>query len=286
MEFLVRHKTIVTLIFFSLFCITSLSVRSTTFTFSIEGVVNALISPFQKGYDAIQDNVSRLWAGFTELNQVREELRKTREQIQKFESLSDELGEIKRENKTLREMLNVKERIQHKSVSAQIISKDPDNWFRTIIIDKGSSDGIKENMPVVAYHNGEKAVVGKVVEVRGSVSRIQPLISSDLKIGVKLQESRLPGLLMGLSANSSLCIMEYVSRAGLIKFGDIVITSGQGGIFPPGLIVGKAIKSSVSESSSYQRVVVQPIIDFNLLEYVFVIKTDPDKDLVDLAEDD
>jgi rod shape-determining protein MreC len=177
----------------------------------------------------------------------------------------------------------MKERVEYKSIPATIISKDPDNWFRTIIINKGSGDGIKENMPVIAYQGGQKAVVGVVIEVRGSISRIAPIISPIVRIGVKLQESRFPGLLRGYSGKN-LCKMDYISRAAYIKFNDNVITSGQGGVFPPGLIVGSVIKSYSLESSAYQRAIIKPVIDYNLVEDVFVIKKDMDKDLFEIFE--
>lgn len=284
MEFIIRHKSVVAFVAFTMFCIISLSVKSSTFTMSIEGIISAVTMPFQKAYDGMQGGVSRLWAGFTELTQVREELRKTRGKLQKFEAVNEEMSEIKRENDRLRDLLGLKERTDYKSIPASIISKDPDNWFRTIIINRGEIDGIRANMPVIAYQGGQKAVVGKIIEVRRSISRIAPIISPDFKIGVKLQESRFPGLLSGYAGNSNLCRMDYVSRAAYIKFSDIVITSGQGGVFPPGLIVGKVIKAVTLESSAYQRVIVQPVIDYDLVEDVFVIKTDPDRDLYELIQ--
>ncbi len=240
--------------------------------------------PFQKAYDGAQDGISRIWAGFTELSEIREELKITRGKLHKYEAATEEMGEIRRENARLRGLLGMRDRIEYDSIPAAIISKDPDNWFRTTIINKGSDDGVKKNMPVIAYQGGQKAVVGKIIEVRKNISRISPINSPDLKVGVKLQESRFPGLLYGYAGNSNLCKMDYISRAAYIKFGDTVITSGQGGIFPPGLVVGKVIKAVTLESSAYQRAIVKPVIDYDLVEDVFVIKKDPDKDLFELFE--
>ncbi|HOT43898.1 MAG TPA: rod shape-determining protein MreC [Spirochaetota bacterium] len=276
----------VAFISFTLFCIISLSIQSSTLVLTLEGVISAITMPFQKAYDGAQSGVSRLWAGFTELTEVRDELKKTRSNLQKYESMAGEMSELKRENDRLRELLGMKERVEYASIPATIISKDPDNWFRTIIINKGSGDGIKVNMPVIAYQGGQKAVVGTVIEVRGSISRIAPIISPTVRIGVKLQESRFPGLLCGYSGNSNLCKMDYISRAAYIRFGDMVITSGQGGVFPPGLLVGTVIKSYSLESSAYQRAIIKPVIDYNLVEDVFVIKKDLDKDLFEIFDED
>lgn len=285
MDFFVKHKTISAFLAYSLFCVISLSIQSTPLTTTIEGVGSGIMMPFQKMYDGIQGGVGRLWAGFTELTEVREELAKTREKLQKYEALSEDLYEIKKENERLKRVLGLMDEAPPDSIPAIIISKDPDNWFRTIIINKGKSSGIKVNMPVIAFRGGQKAVVGKIIEARGSISRILPLISPNMKMGVKIQESAYPGILMGYSASSNICIMDYVSRDAQIRTGDIVVTSGQAGIFPQGIIVGTVIRANLLETSSYQRVVVNPIIEYNQLEEVYVIKREPDPELTELLEE-
>ncbi len=285
LEFLFRNRTIIAFITFTLFCIISLAVQSSTFSVSFEGIGSLFLMPFQKGYHSLQKGIHMLWAGFTELSDVRDELQKTQAKLRKYEEMTEELYEIKNENKRLRAILNLKELIVHESVSASIISKDPDNWFRTIIINRGSSDGLKVNMPVVAFSAGNKVIVGKVIEVRSSISRILPIISSDMKLGVMLQESRYPGLLRGYASNSHLCVMDYVSKSAIMKFGDTIVTSGQGGIFPQGLLVGKVIKARIMESSAFQRALVKPFIDYNQIEEVFVIKKEPDEAFLKLLEE-
>lgn len=293
MDFFERHKSIAIFISFTLFCIISLSVQGSGFTLTFEGIMSAITMPFQKGYNALHGGTSRLWAGFSELDNVRSELEATRSKLQTYESADIELSEIKKENDRLRALLGMKEMLRYDSIAATLISKDPDNWYRTLIINRGENDGIKINMPVIAYQvvtNGDvkelvKGVVGKIVEVRGSVSRIQPLIAPEIKVGVKIGESRFPGLLSGYTYNSNLCIANYITRAAPVKFGDLIITSGQAGVFPPGLIIGTVVKSEILESSPYQRAIIKPFIDYNLLEEVFVIKKSPDKDLFDLFEE-
>lgn len=269
-------------VLFFLFCIISLSVHTSPLTLSLEGMGRAFITPFQKGYNGAQQNVRKLWAGFTELGDVRDQLRLTREKLQHYEAVAEEVSEIKKENDRLRKLLDMQKRVTNDSIAAIIISKDPDNWFRTIVVNRGSSDGVRINMPVIAYVGEEKAVAGKVVEVRGSVSVIEPIISTGMKLGVMLQESRFPGLLSGYAANSNFAIIDYINKSAAIKLGDVVVTSGQGGIFPQGMLVGKVIKSFVSESSPYQRAIVAPIVNYNQIEEVFIIKKEPDKELMEV----
>jgi len=292
-DFFERHKSIVIFISLTLFCIISLSIQGSGFTLTFEGIMSAFTMPFQKAYNGFHVGTSRFWAGFSELDRVKTELEFTRKKLHTFESMDIEISEIKKENERLRSLLGMKEMLRYDSIPATVISKDPDNWFRTLIINRGENDGIKLNMPVMAYQvvqNGNvkelvKGVVGKIVEVRGSIARIQPLISPEIKIGVKIGDSRFPGLLSGYAYNSNLCAVNYITRAAPIKFGDIVLTSGEAGVFPPGLIIGTVVKTDVPETNPYQRAIVKSSMDYNLLEEVFIIKKAPEKDLFELFEE-
>jgi rod shape-determining protein MreC len=284
-DFIIRFRSIVALFCFTIFCFVSLSLQSSTFTLSVEGLCNLIVMPFQKGYHSVEQGVHMLWAGFTELSEVREDLALARKQMQKFEGAAEELQQIKNENVQLRSLLEMKPKVGFESIPALIISKDPDNWFRTIIVNRGSDDGIRVNMPVIAYNGDIKAVVGKVIEVRGSVSRILPIISPDMKAGVMLQDSRYPGLMSGYSANKALCRMDYISRSAPVKIGDMVITSGQGGIFPQGLLIGRVKELTTYKTSSFQQAIVIPIIDYNQLDQVFIIKVEQDPAVKELLKD-
>jgi len=282
-DFIIKNKTIIAFISFTLFCIISLSVQSSLFTLSFEDAVGMFLMPFQKLYHNVQKGANIFWAGFTELGDLREELQRVRKKVQTYDNINDEFIVLKKENIRLRQILNLQDRISYDSFPATIISKDPDNWFRTIIINRGdNSCGIRKNMPVISFYEEEKIVFGKVIEVKGSVSRILPIISKDMKLGVMFQESHIPGLLTGSSLNSDLCIMDFISNSAKICFGDIIVTSGMGGIFPPGIQVGTVVKFFVIESKAFQRAIIKPIIDYSKIEEVFVINKEIDKELLEL----
>jgi len=286
-DFLTRHRSIVALISFSLFCIISLSVQGGGFTLTFEGVMSAIVTPFSKGYNAISNGIGGLFSGFEATDTLRENLRKAEAKLQKYESMQieiiqAELSEVRTENEKLRVLLGFKERVRYNSIASQIVSKDPDNWFRTLIINKGANDGVSVNMPVIACQNGQKIVVGKIVEVRGSISRVQPVIAPDIRLGVKLQESKIPGLISGYSYNSDFCVVSYISRATPVKKGDVIVTSGQAGVFPPELLVGTVERTELSETNPYQKIIVKPYIDYSLLEEVFILLKNPDKDFFEM----
>lgn len=286
MDFFIRNKTGVSLAFYILFCIISLSVQSTAFTLSFEGIASAMSMPFTKIYWYSHNNVRKIWAGFTDLNTLNEELRLTREKLQNFEKAAEDMAEIKSENDRLRKLIGFADRVGYDNIQALVISKDPDNWFRTIVINRGSKDGISVNMPVVAFSGDEKAVVGKVIEVRGSVSRILPVISPDMKIGVMLQETRTPGLMKGCISRPGKSQIDYLSKSVQIPVNAYIVTSGQGGVFPQGLLIGRVHQSVVTKSSAFQSVIINPIIDYNKVEEVYVIKYIPDPELTQIVKEE
>ncbi len=79
--------------------------------------------------------------------------------------------------------------------------------------------------------------------------------------------------------------MDYITRAAQVKFGDVIVTSGQAGVFPPGLVIGTVVKTELPESNPYQKIIVKPAIDYNLIDEVFIIKKNPNKDLFDIFEE-
>lgn len=280
MEFLIRHKTIILFIIFTLFCIISLSIQSSTFTLSVEGIGSLMLLPFQKAYNSLNEGMSLFWAGFTELNDLKNELEKTKARLQEYEDLSEK--SILEENARLRRILDLQEHVPFEFIPCSIISKDPDNWFRTVLINRGSSDGVKENMPVISYYEGEKVVFGKVIEVRGSVSRVDPIIASTMNLGVMFQESRYTGLLSSYNYNPEYCIMSYIKKSIPVSQGDKVVTSGQGGVFPKDLLVGIVIKSFMNESATFQEAIIKPYIDYARIEEVYVIKKEIDPEILQL----
>ena len=285
MEFLVKNKSLIAFITFSLFCIVALSVSTSKTIVNVKGIGSAAVYPFQKGYSSAQGGIRRLWAGFTDISSLKEELRKTQIRLQKFESESEDIARLQQENDHLRDQLGMKYRVVYDSIPASIISKDPDNWFRTIIVDRGSEDGVMVNMPVVAFADGQRAVVGKVVSVKSNFAKITPIISPELRVGVMFQESRYQGLLRGQSTRSKLSVMEYISRSAAISSEDIVVTSGNGGIFPEGLLVGTVLRSDIPDAGGYQRAVVKPFINYDLIREVFIIKKVPDMEFLNMLED-
>ena len=284
MELLLRYRVIIVFFFLSFFCLFSLTVNPNPFTSFVENTSQMVIYPFQKVYNYIPSSLANFWENVMELRDIKKKLKYYKDQVHNYESKDRELLDLKRENQRLSRLLKVKKFISYDSISAKVFSKNPDNWFKTLIIDKGVRDGVQNNMPVITYQEevGQEVVVGKTCRVSSSLSKVIPFNALGMKIGVKFKKNNSPGLLSSLAGDSEICLMDYVNKNIYIEKGDEIVTSGQGGIFPPGLLVGKVFKKKMTVSSTCQTILVRPVVDYSLLENVFIIKKVPSQDFLKL----
>ena len=211
------------------------------------------------------------WNSIGELRRVRLELEELRESVAEFRRLSRQFTELRSENAHLREQLTFSRGLRFDHIPAEIVGKDPGNLFATLTINRGSHHGVNRGMPVLAYHRGVEGLVGKVSEVGLVTSQVQPILDQASYVAVRLQRLRHEGLMNGESSDS--LVVRYVKREAReeLEYGDLMITSGMGGIYPKGIEVGRVREVRASGSESSIELLIEPLIDFARLEYVFVI---------------
>jgi rod shape-determining protein MreC len=202
---------------------------------------------------------------------LKKELAATRSLLEEYERTQHEFEEMKRENERLRNLIGIQSKLEYETVIAEVVAKSPQNIYKTIIVNRGKESGIERWMPVVAYQDGMKCVVGKVIDVQPFSARIQPLIDQSNYIGAMLKDTRYSGLLVGQSPVSEQCLLQYIDRRADIAYGDMVVTSGMGGIFPKGIPIGEVISVSKKTYGIFQEAMVQPTVDFGRLEEVYII---------------
>ena len=139
-------------------------------------------------------------------------------------------------NTRLRKLLDFKESTDLPMLAARIVGKDPSLWFRTVVVDRGSSDGVIKGMPVV---NGD-GVVGQIFTVSPNYAKVLLAIAPSSAIDVLLQKSRVRGILKG--TGSLTYKLDYVLKTVDVQEGDHVVTAGYGGLFPTGMPVGVVSK--------------------------------------------
>lgn len=153
----------------------------------------------------------------------------------------------------------------YKGVDATVISLPPNNWTQVLTVDKGTSDGIKIGMPVV----GPNGLLGQITEVGPGYSRVR--LTTDQRSGVAslIQRNRAAGIAKGtLDGNINL---DFLSAETTLTAGDVVVTSGMGGIYPKGLIVGEVLEVSKETNTLYKRVHVSPAYNLSTVETVKIL---------------
>lgn len=228
-------------------------------------VVSGVLGPLQSVSHGLRMGVVGIWENYIDLLQVREENKELSKHIQGLERENSQLLEVASENQRLRELLQLKKSFELDGVAANVIGFDPSNWVQAIVLDRGKEAGIYEGFPVVSGGG----VVGQVVAVGSSSARVLLLVDHSSGIDGILQRNRVRGIVAG--AGGEMLYWKFVLRANDVQQGDRVVTSGMGGVFPKGLLLGTISSVKDPTSGLFQRVNIEPAVDISRLESVFVI---------------
>ena len=185
--------------------------------------------------------VSRTVLSVQELAKLREEYAQALERLAYYERLERGTAQVIQENNRLREQLDFSQNIDYRHIPAKLIARDPDNLFSALVINKGRRAGVERDMAVIAWQNGNQALVGKVILVRDYESLIMPLYDKSLLVASRFSDSRYEGITEGQGGSESLLRMRFIPKPARdeINRGDLVITSGMGGVYPPDISIGR-----------------------------------------------
>lgn len=234
-----------------------------------ENVANKLVMPIQNGLTYLKNKVSGNSTFFSDINNLKQENQQLKEQNSKLEQSLRELENTKTENETLKEYLGLTEKYgEYKTIPGYVINKEISNYSKTIIINIGKSDGIEENMTVIAY----EGLVGHVVSVTDTTAKVQTIVDTSSSISCLMSSSKDSVICKGTLDNiSELKVMYIPTDANLIQ-GDSVETSGLGGIYPKGIHVGTIKKIVNTKNMTDRYALVETAVDFNKLNTVLVVK--------------
>lgn len=206
----------------------------------------------------IRETFSNFWATFknqTERNRLQADL----------DQLRIKYSEVEKENKRLSELLHFKEQFPLVSVPARVIGWDLSFWRKTVLIDKGSADGIKPNMVVVS----PAGVVGRILELTPVTARVLLLTDPDARVSAMAQDSRAQGVVSGNGTPH--LNLRYLELDQDIKVGEVVITSGSSGLFPKGLAIGVIQSIGRDMDGLHLNASLLPFVDFSTLEEVLCL---------------
>ena len=175
------------------------------------------------------------------------------------------LAQISLENKRLNNLLSLKQKSPYKVIAARIIAWSPDSWSSVVVIDKGSSAGIRQGLVAITY----LGLVGRVVETSILTSKVMLINDSNLSISAIVQRSRQEGLICGTLGSS--LIMRYLPKEADIKVTDVIITSGLTDNFPKGLLIGTVTDVGEEFSGLSRYAIVKPAVNLSNVEEVLII---------------
>lgn len=256
---------------FSLLLVTSLmslTVRERERITVLEQAILEALAPLQTLANNTVVRVEGFFRGLAEMRVVYQENLELRDQVGKLKASGIRLQELEQENKRLRALLGFIERgSDFRPIPARVIGRDPSNFFSTILLDKGSRNGVSKDLPVVTG----QGLAGRVIAVSPTTSRVRLITDPASAVGARLQSSRFEGVVEGTVGTRGELQLIHLSQDAKVVTGEIVITSGLGGIFPSGIGIGSVKGSFVTRRGLERVALVEPFVDFQRIEEVMVM---------------
>ncbi|MEW6218345.1 MAG: rod shape-determining protein MreC [Thermodesulfobacteriota bacterium] len=224
-----------------------------------------ILGRVQAGLTGVTSHLTSFWQDYLAILETRQENERLRQDLAQARALTAEYREAVATNVRLAKLLDLKESLEDPSLTARVIGRDPSLWFRTIIIDRGASDGVQKGMPVVA----PEGVVGQIMNASPHYAKVLLANDPNSAIDALVQRSRIQGMIKGREPN--LLDLHYVLKSTDVQADDSVVTSGMGGIFPKGLPVGRVTRVVNNSAGMFQAIEVVPAVDFAGLEHVIII---------------
>ncbi|MBE5039768.1 rod shape-determining protein MreC [Ructibacterium gallinarum] len=241
-----------------------------------ENAVGAAAAAGQSASSGMGGWFSNIFEYFGSVKALREENEQLKAANVELDKRVRDAQGLEEENAELRQMLDLAENEKKLELTAaSVIAKDPSNWYSSFTINKGTNDGIQKNQPVLTAN---KELIGQVYRVGSSWAEVITILDPESGVGSMVERSKDIGILEGDSAlrYQGQCRLGYLSRDTDIEPGDYVETSGLGGVYPKGLLIGKVLEVKEDNTTMSKYASVEPIVDMSKLSQVFVLKNHVD----------
>ena len=260
-----------------------------TIGLAVLAMMNLPDSASRRVKGAVRDGISPLQAalrgGARELQEIFRYVRGIGDLALENRALSEEIvylrgemrmaNELARDNQMLRDLLGFVQRFPNKLISCEVIGRDSTGWWQTARLDKGTLAGVAEARAVIT----PEGLIGRTESVSDRTADVLLLSDPACKVSVRLSRTGVFGVAEGLGAKPGeqpVCRMDYILQTADVQEGDEVVTSGLGGLFPKGLLVGRVAKVEMHEAGLYQTAWIDSAANLGELEYGFVAATDKD----------
>ena len=265
---LARHRraVILAIVLLAAFLLMTAQVRHDRAVVSlVRQAILFTVSPFIKLTAVTVGSVSHVWHNYVDLRDLRQENLRLQREAALLQRRIDQLEEQVLETQRLQGLLAMREAWRAEFVAARVVGKDATNWFKTILIDRGSRAGMRRNLPVVA----PDGLVGRIVEVTPSTAKVQLITDPVSAAGALMQRTRVTGIVIG-NLGAGLRV-RYLPLLADVVVGDEVVTSGMGGVFPKGIPVGRVTTVERKSGALFQEAVLESKVDLGRLEEVVIL---------------
>ena len=229
-----------------------------------------ILSPFQNFFSWTGSQLSYLKSSITEIQYLQRQNRELREEVELLRAQNLTASEYASENQRLRALLGYKQvSTQFDLVAAGVIGRESVTWSSVIVINRGTLDGVANNMAVVT----EMGLVGHVLEASANTSKVQLILDPRSSVGTLVQrpDSRVAGIVEGDMNDPNHPRMVNIPKDANVQVEDAVVTSGFGGVYPKGIVVGKIKEIHNEEGGLLKYGVIETSVNFEKLEDVAVI---------------
>lgn len=251
----------------ALVTVMSVTARERETVLLIEKAIIEVFAPIQSWVGGLAAGIRGGVADLQAFSRLRQENENLRAKAEAYDVTLHRLKELEIENERLRALLGFAHAVDYRYVVADVVARNADNWFSRITINRGSSDGVAKDMPVVT----SQGLVGRVFEVSSNISVVQLLTDRDSGAGALIQSSRDAGIVSGQGNQTPLLSMMLFGRNAEVNVGDAVVTSGFGEIYPQGLFVGRVVEITKDSYGLVKYAHVKPGVSFGRLEEVLVV---------------
>ncbi len=265
-----RKVWVLIFVFMSMFCVIFLAAKGRFEPSVSSRAVSLVLSPFQQAVSWVGSQLNYVTSNIWEIVTEHEQNKMLRNEVDQLRAQNLQASEFAAENERLRALLGYKQSAtQFDLVAARVIGRESATWSSMIVIDRGTTDGVQDNMAVVT----EKGLVGHVTDAGVNSSKVQLIMDPRSSVGTLVQrpESRVTGIVEGDMGNPTMPRMVNIPKTADVVEGDVIVTSGFGGVYPKGIVVGTVASLENETGGLLKYGVIETAVDFQKLEDVAVI---------------
>jgi rod shape-determining protein MreC len=255
-------------------CLVLLTLQTRGYGSAAGDIFAVVTAPIQTGLAKASRATFGLWTTYLDWKNVRAENRRLREEVQELRVQSLRVTETDDENRRLRRLLALQEQLPLTTLSGEIIAREWGGWIRSLTVNRGRGDNVPRLTAVISP-NG---LIGRVVDVRPGASIVQVLTDPTSTVGAHVLRTRTPGIVEGDPRGT--LRFKFMSRDGAsIQSGDVLVTAGQGGLFPRGIPIGTVRSIDNRGAALFHYAELTPAVDFARIDEVLLVTGDSQRDL-------